>query len=127
MIVGLGTDIVEISRISKVYERNGEDFIDRILTDTEKERIPKNPDLLPAFLAKRFAVKEAAAKALGTGIGNGVSFHDFYTIYDPYGAPSLVVTGRAKETAEVKGITRWHVSLSDEKSYAVATVIAEAD
>ena len=127
MIVGLGTDIVEISRISKVYDRTGKDFVDRILTDSEKDRIPNNPDMIPPFLAKRFAVKEAAAKALGTGIGNGVSFHNFETKYDDLGAPALVVTGKAKELADHKHIKHWHLSLSDETSYAVATVIAESD
>lgn len=127
MIVGLGTDIADISRIAQVYGRTGQDFVDRILTDAEKQTIPQNPDRLYAFLAKRFAVKEAAAKALGTGIGNGVSFHDFETIHDSSGAPSLLVSGHAKQIAESKNIQRWHVSLSDEKSYAVATVIAETN
>ncbi len=127
MILGLGTDMAEIARVAKVYKRTGQDFVDRILTESEQQKIPTNPDLIPAYLAKRFAVKEAAAKALGTGIADGVSFHDFKTLHDAAGAPSLEVSGRAKEIAEQKKIRRWHISLSDEKAYALATVIAEGD
>ena len=125
MIIGLGTDIAEIARVADVYQSTGEGFVDRILTDTEKQKIPKNPDLIPAYLAKRFAVKEAAAKALGTGITEGVSFLDFSTTHNEVGAPTLVVTGVAKTLALKKNIKQWHVSISDEKHYAVATVIAE--
>jgi len=125
MIVGLGTDIAEIARVADVYESMSDDFINRILTDSEKQRIPKNSDLVPAYLAKRFAVKEAAAKALGTGFREGVSFLDFSTTHDDLGAPSLIVTDKAAEIAAQKGIVQWHVSISDEKHYAIATVIAE--
>ncbi|MEL0036014.1 MAG: holo-ACP synthase [Gammaproteobacteria bacterium] len=125
MIFGLGTDIAEIVRVAEVYESTGDGFVDRILTEEEKQKIPKNPALIPAYLAKRFAVKEAAAKALGTGINKGVSFLDFTTTHNELGAPSLVVTGKAAEIAASEGIHTWHVSISDEKHYAVATVITE--
>ena len=125
MIFGLGTDIAEIERVADAYESIGDGFVDRILTANEKLKIPKNPKLIPAYLAKRFAVKEAAAKALGTGITQGVSFLDFTTDHTESGAPVLVVTGMAAEIAQRKGISSWHVSISDEKYYAVATVIAE--
>ena len=125
MIFGLGTDIAEIVRVAEVYESTGDGFVDRILTEEEKQKIPKNPALIPAYLAKRFAVKEAAAKALGTGINKGVSFLDFTTTHNELGAPSLLVTGKAAEIAASEGIHTWHVSISDEKHYALATVIAE--
>ena len=125
MIFGLGTDIAEIVRVAEVYESTGDGFVDRILTEEEKQKIPKNPALIPAYLAKRFAVKEAAAKALGTGINKGVSFLDFTTTHNELGAPSLLVTGKAAEIAASEGIHTWHVSISDEKHYAVATVITE--
>jgi holo-[acyl-carrier protein] synthase len=125
MIFGLGTDIAEIVRVAEVYESTGDGFVDRILTEEEKHKIPKNPALIPAYLAKRFAVKEAAAKALGTGINKGVSFLDFTTTHNELGAPSLLVTGKAAEIAASEGIHTWHVSISDEKHYALATVIAE--
>ena len=127
MIIGLGTDIADIARVADVYDSTGDGFVDRILTETEKTKIPRNPKLIPAYLAKRFAVKEAAAKALGTGITGGVSFLDFTTIHNEVGAPTLVVTGKAAELAQQKNITSWHVSISDEAAYAVATVIAEGD
>lgn len=125
MILGLGTDIAEIQRVKRVYESKGEGFIDRILTSQEKESMPNKEEKIPSYLAKRFVVKEAAAKALGTGIGNGVSFHDFTLEHTELGAPILLISGSASEIASEKGITQWHVSLSDEVNYAVATVIAE--
>ena len=125
MITGLGTDIVEISRVLQVYENTGEAFIERILTAGEQADIPKNPDRLPAYLAKRFAVKEAAAKALGTGIAEGVSFLDFEVQHTDLGAPILNVSGKAREIAEIRGVSNWHVSISDEQYYVVATVILE--
>lgn len=125
MIAGLGTDIVEITRITDVYNNTGEAFIERILTENEQADKPKNPDRLPAYLAKRFAVKEAAAKALGTGIAQGVSFLDFEVQHTELGAPVLVVTGKAHELAQACGVNQWHVSISDEQNYVVATVIME--
>ena len=79
MIIGIGTDLVEIARIAQSIERLGERFIDRILTTTEKKRWLeiRNVDKANAYVAKRFAAKEAAVKALGTGIGSGVSFQHF--------------------------------------------------
>ena len=126
MIAGLGTDIVEIARVTQVYDSTGEAFIERILTAKEQADRPKNHDRLPAFLAKRFAVKEAASKALGTGIAEGVSFHDFEVEHTELGAPRLVVSGKAQEIATGRGVNNWHVSISDEKHYVVATVIMEA-
>jgi len=125
MIAGLGTDIVEISRVSKVYDSTGEAFLKRILTAFELTELPANPDRQPAFLAKRFAVKEAAAKALGTGISEGVSFLDFEVQHTALGAPILVVTGKAHEIAEERDVNKWHLSISDEQDYVVATVIME--
>ncbi|MDM7485998.1 MAG: holo-ACP synthase, partial [Vibrio metschnikovii] len=78
------------------------------------------------FLAKRFAAKEAAAKALGTGIANGVTFHDFQITNDAQGKPHLTLHGRAQQLAEAMQVTSIHLSLSDERHYAVATVIFES-
>jgi len=125
MIKGLGTDIAEVSRVNKVYDNTGEAFVDRILNKIEQQGRPKNPDMLGAFLAKRFAAKEAAAKALGTGISDGISFLDFTISHTELGAPILIVSGRAAEIAKEKGISSWHLSISDEKHYAMATVIVE--
>lgn len=125
MIVGLGTDITEIERIEKVLARSGSAFAARILTLEEQNTFAglKQP---ARFLAKRFAAKEAAAKALGTGIANGVTFHDFQIGNDARGKPLLTLHGRAKQLADAMQVTSVHLSLSDERHYAVATVIFES-
>ncbi|MEF1184427.1 holo-ACP synthase, partial [Vibrio sinaloensis] len=101
-IVGLGTDIAEIERVEKALARSGEPFARRILTDTEFERF-KSLKQQGRFLAKRFAAKEAASKALGTGIAMGVTFHDFNVTNDQHGAPILTLSDKAAELAKTKG------------------------
>ncbi|GAA4897326.1 holo-ACP synthase [Ferrimonas pelagia] len=127
-ILGLGTDIVEIARFSERLERMGEEkaerFAARILTPDELEAWLTHSD--PArLLAKRFAVKEAAAKALGTGIGRGVSFQHIELCHDAWGAPQLQLSDGALERLRQLGGQHCHVSLSDERHYAMATVILE--
>ncbi|HDN2511976.1 MULTISPECIES: holo-ACP synthase [Providencia] len=123
-IVGLGTDIVEITRIESVIERTGDSLAKRILT--EKEFLQYQQQAKPArFLAKRFAVKEAAAKALGTGIRNGLAFNQFEVTNDELGKPLLNLKGEALKLAESLNATRFHVSITDERHYASATVIIE--
>ncbi|SJL85234.1 Holo-[acyl-carrier-protein] synthase [Vibrio palustris] len=125
MLIGLGTDICEIDRIERVLERTGQAFAARILTPNELVVFTQTKQ--PArYLAKRFAVKEAASKALGTGIAKGVSFQDFAVANDELGKPILNVSGVAKQLSLEKGIVHYHISISDEKHYAVATVIAES-
>ena len=123
-IVGLGTDIVEIARIEKVATRLGSAFFEHILTPTELARCQslRQPH---RFLAKRFAAKEAAAKALGTGIAKGVTFQDFTVTNNELGQPMLTLSGQALVLAEHLGVTSVHLTLADEKQYAVATVILE--
>ncbi len=125
MIVGIGNDVVQVSRIKTIVKRQGHRFAQRILTEEELNAL-KHHHNQEKFLAKRFAAKEAAAKALGTGIANGVSFQDFQVDHDELGAPLLSVSGCALELAMLKDITSWHLSISDEKKYAVAMVIAES-
>lgn len=123
-IVGLGTDIVEITRIESVIERTGDSLAKRILT--EKEFMQYQQQTKPArFLAKRFAVKEAAAKALGTGIRNGLAFNQFEVTNDALGKPLLHLSGEALKLAESLKATDFHVSITDERHYASATVIIE--
>lgn len=123
-IVGLGTDIAEIERVEKALARTGEAFARRILTEQEMLTFAslKQPG---RFLAKRFAAKEAASKALGTGIADGVSFQDFTIGNDVLGKPNLSLSGRAAALAAQLGVVHIHLSLSDERHYAVATVILE--
>lgn len=123
-ILGLGTDIAEIDRIEKALQRSGRAFAERILT---KDELVKFDSLKQQgrFLAKRFAAKEAASKALGTGIAHGVSFQDFSIVNDDNGKPVLEVSGCAAQIAAGMGGAGWHLSISDERHYAVATVILE--
>lgn len=125
-IVGMGTDLVEIERIEQALARNGSRFAARLLTESERQVMATiaHPHF---YLAKRFAAKEAAAKALGTGIAEGVSFQDFEISNRESGQPQLHLRGRAAEIAASLGVCRNWLSLTDEKRYAMATVILESD
>jgi len=121
VIFGVGTDIVQISRIKAATERHGESFAQRILADTEFELYKKasRPD---AYLAKRFAAKEAAAKAMGTGFTNGLSLQHIIVTNAASGQPQLELVGRAKKLGEELGFEQSFLSLADEKEYAIAYV-----
>lgn len=123
MITGLGTDIVEIVRIEKALSR-GEALAKRVLTPVEYQTFSEHK--FPArFLAKRYAAKEAAVKALGTGIADGVSFQDIQVLNLDSGQPVLVFSGRFEELCLQRNISQSFISISDEKNYAVATVVLE--
>ena len=130
MIVGIGTDIIEIDRIEQAIAKLGDRFITKNFSTAEikaAERF-KNPI---AYYAKRFAAKEAFAKALGTGIGGAAAFKDISTLNDKQGAPYIELTGDAamyiKNLQKNTGsrTIKIHISLSDEKQYAQAFVILE--
>ncbi|MBV0933538.1 holo-ACP synthase [Marinobacterium weihaiense] len=123
MIVGIGTDLLEIARIEQALARTPR-LPARILTPTELGAYARHPRPV-LFLAKRFAAKEAAVKALGTGIGRGISWQHFAVNHDPLGRPLLQVQGAAAEHAQALGITDWHLSYTDERAYVSAFVIAE--
>jgi holo-[acyl-carrier protein] synthase len=100
MIIGIGSDLIDIRRIEKVMARHGERFLSRIFTDAERakaERRAKAPKLVAATYAKRFAAKEACCKALGTGIRQGVWWRDMGVVNLPGGRPTMKLTGGAKE------------------------------
>lgn len=124
-IVGIGTDIVEIARIEAATARSGDRLARRVLSDGEW-KIWETHQQQVRFLAKRFAVKEAASKALGTGIRNGLAFEQFEVYNDELGKPKLRLLGAAAELAQRLGVTHIHVTLADERHYACATVIAES-
>ncbi|MDC9612362.1 holo-ACP synthase [Xenorhabdus khoisanae] len=124
-IIGLGTDIVEISRIEEIIGRSGERLARRILSDGEWQQYQQHNQPV-RFLAKRFAVKEAAAKALGTGIRNGLAFNQFEVINDLLGKPTLKLHGEANVLANKLNVRSMHVTLADERRYACATVILES-
>jgi len=126
MIVGIGTDLIKIARIVTSLDKLGDKFARRILSEQEFLAFRANAN--PAnFLAKRFAAKEAASKALGTGIGQGVSWQHIVISRDELGAPLLHFSDRAAEVATSRGATKSHISLSDEKDYAVAFVVLSGD
>lgn len=123
-IAGLGQDIVEIARIEASLGRLGERFATRILAAEELALWQQHQQ--PArFLAKRFAAKEAAAKALGTGIGRGVSFTDICIENDKWGKPLLRLSGGAAQRARDLGVKHQHLTITDERHYAAACVILE--
>ena len=125
MIVGLGTDIVEIDRIEAQIKKSSR-LAERILTESEKQIFEQH--IHPArYLAKRFAAKEAAVKALGTGIGNGISWQHITVSNNDLGQPTLLFNGEFAARCEALGISHSFVSISDEKHYAVATVVLEAN
>lgn len=126
MIRGLGIDLVPVARIQDVVERRGERFLKRILTPGEIEYCSRHPE--PArHWAARFAVKEAAMKALGTGWSGGVSWKAIEVVNLESGQPTLVLTGQAKERAESLGATATHVTIAHDGAYAVACVILDSD
>ena len=125
MIIGLGTDIVEIDRIEAQIKKSVR-LADRVLTPDERQIFEQH--MHPArYLAKRFAAKEAAVKALGTGIGHGISWQHISITNNELGQPSLSFNGEFAERCKLRGVTSSFVSISDEKHYAVATVILEAN
>ncbi|RUO25820.1 holo-ACP synthase [Aliidiomarina minuta] len=124
-IVGIGTDIVALARIEKVLERNPA-FAERVLTGDELETYAQ-AGRPAALVAKRFAAKEAAAKALGTGIAQGVSFQHIEVRHTALGQPLLHLSAAALQRANTIGATAFHLSISDEADYAMAYVILESD
>ncbi|MFB0980513.1 MAG: holo-ACP synthase [Alteromonadaceae bacterium] len=124
-VVGIGTDIIEISRIENMSIKVRDKLALRVLTPIEHQKYQSlaNPSL---YLAKRWAGKEAASKALGTGIANGVSFQHFEIKSLASGQPQLLLSSRAEELAITLGAKTWHISLSDEALYATAFVVLSA-
>lgn len=126
MILGIGTDMVEIERLAQSYARHGERLLDRILGASERLAVPASDSpRFAAWIAKRFAAKEAAVKALGTGFSGGISLHDIQTIHDEMGAPKLIFSGLAQQRMDELGAVRVHVSISDERTHALAFVVIE--
>jgi len=121
MIYGIGTDIVHINRMHENLDKYGDKFARRILTDSEFSEFKDKTDKA-AFLAKRFAAKEATAKAMGTGFSGGLSLHHIGVEHDDAGKPVLVFLDVAEKFLLEKKIKQTHLSLADERDYAVAFV-----
>jgi holo-[acyl-carrier protein] synthase len=128
--IKIGTDICSVGRIKGTYEKYGHRFLDKVLTDNEKDYVQgiaaKNNALklskLSEALAGRFAAKEAVAKALGTG-WNGIYWKEVEIINAESGAPQVMLSGRAKKLFSQLGYTCAEISLSHERDYALATVL----
>ena len=119
MKISTGVDLVEIARIEETIARHGERFLARVFTPQEREYCAGKVE----SLAARFAAKEAAAKALGSGL-DGFGFKDIEIIRAENGAPGLVLHGMAGQKALANGWTQWSVSLSHSQSHAIAMVVA---
>lgn len=126
MIVGTGVDITETERIEQALQRHGERFSKRLYTPREIAYCERFKNRGERFAA-RFAAKEAAFKALGTGWREGVRWLDVEVTHQPSGKPELVLTGRAEELARALGVTRTALSLSHGNHYVIAQVIFESD
>ena len=126
MIIGIGIDMAEISRVRAAIERHGERFLARVFTPAEIAYCRSHKDCYDRFAA-RFAAKEAAMKALGTGWRRGVTWQDFETLNAPGGKPCLQLSGVAREIFRGLGGSRILVSLTHTGPYALAQVIVEAD
>jgi holo-[acyl-carrier protein] synthase len=126
MIVGMGVDIAETARIAQALRRHGERFSKRVYTAGEIAYCERFKNQAERYAA-RFAAKEAAFKALGTGWGDGVRWLDVEVTHQPSGKPELLLAGRAQELARKLGVTRTAVSLSHSGRYVVAQVIFESD
>jgi len=122
MVFGVGTDIVQVSRIERVWQRFGERFVDRLLLDEERALFDINKRPV-RFLSMRFAVKEAVVKAMGTGFAHGMWVRDVGMVPNDWGQPQLVYSIRGRQMCERLGIGGGHVSVTDEAGLVVATAI----
>jgi holo-[acyl-carrier protein] synthase len=130
MILGIGSDLIDIRRIEETIARHGDRFLDRIFTDVERAKAERRKNRIDTY-AKRFAAKEACAKALGTGLRAGVFWRDMGVVNLPSGRPTMLLTGGALE--RLKAMTpagyeaRIDVTITDEYPTAQAFVIISAE
>lgn len=124
MIYGVGMDLVEVARITAAHDRWGVRFARRLLADVELMEWQHHPQP-DRFLARRFAAKEAASKALGTGLRDGVSFHTIAIDHDCLGKPQLHFHGEALALLRERDIVAAHLSITDERQFAAAMVVLE--
>ena len=130
MIIGVGSDLVDIKRVARTIERFGDPFIQRIYTPVEIARAERRVDRIATY-AKRYAAKEACAKALGTGFRKGVFWRDLGGVNLPGGQPSLALTGGAKARLDALTpagmVARIDLTITDEYPLAQALVIISAE
>ena len=124
MIYGIGTDLVDIERVEKILLKNRDGFVKRVLSEHEQALFTNKADSA-AYCAKRFAAKEAFAKALGTGIGRVVSFQDLTVRNNENGKPHFIPSEKLRQFLVEKNIKQAHLSISDESNNAIAFVVLE--
>ena len=129
MIIGIGNDIIDIRRIEKTIERYGDRFLDRIFTDTERQKSERRVNRAASY-AKRLAAKEACAKALGTGLSEGVFWRDMGVVNLPSGQPTMKLTGGAAERLAsllpANHVAQIHLTITDDFPLAQAFVLISA-
>jgi holo-[acyl-carrier protein] synthase len=129
MIIGLGSDITDVRRVAKVIERHGDRFLTRVFTDVERAKADRRKNRVETY-AKRFAAKEACAKALGTGIRQGVWWRDMGVVNLPSGKPTMLLTGGAKKRLDALTPAghdvQIDITIADEGPMAVAFVMISA-
>lgn len=122
MVFGVGTDIVQVSRIERVWQRFGERFAERLLLDEERElfAVSKRP---VRFLSMRFAIKEAVVKAMGTGFAHGMWVRDVGMVPNDWRRPQIIYSARGRRMCERLGIGDGHVSVTDEGGLVLAVAV----
>lgn len=124
MIFGIGTDIVAVERFQRFIDTGNSAIIDRLFTKAERSRCRIRKEAA-SCLAARFAAKEAFLKALGTGLRDGISWHDMEVSNNALGKPELALSGKAAELVQVNGLFGIHLSLSHDGGSAIAMVVLE--
>jgi holo-[acyl-carrier protein] synthase len=122
MIFGIGTDVLELNRVERIWHRYGEQFAKRVLLDKELELFRSSKNKI-RFLAMRFAAKEAIVKAMGTGFSNGMWVRDVGTVPNALGQPQVVYSERGRATCARLGIGEGFLSLTDEAGLVVAVAV----
>ena len=125
MIFGIGTDVVQLARVERSWDRFGQSFADRLLLDPERELFEKAKRPV-RFLAMRFAAKEAVVKAMGTGFAHGVWLRDVGILNNDWGRPVVVWSERGSRVCARLGIGSGHVSLTDDAGLVMAFAVVEA-
>jgi len=129
LIIGLGSDLIDIRRVEKTLERHGARFVERVFTPIERAKSDRRQQRAASY-AKRFAAKEACAKALGTGLSQGVFWRDMGVVNLPSGKPTMMLTGgaaeRLREILPAGHTAAIHLTITDDYPLAQAFVIIEA-
>lgn len=122
MIFGIGTDVLELARVERVYQKYGDHFVERLLLPAERAQLARTRRPV-RFLAMRFAAKEAIVKAMGTGFSHGMWIRDCGIVQNSWGKPEVVYSERGARMCEQLGVGEGHVTLTDEAGLVVAVAV----